>query len=97
VGNRGELSHAERRKFRRYLAVFKRIGMIVQDELMTIETVDAPYGERFAMLLSRERIRQLVDGTEYSAPCSRRPCLADWRARRRPPEDVRRGARCGSP
>jgi hypothetical protein len=64
--NRGELSHADRRKFRRYLAVFERIGILVKDELMTIETVDALYGERFAMLLSRERIRQLVDGSEYT-------------------------------
>jgi len=71
--NRGELSVDERRKFRRYLAVFERIGILVKDELMTIETVDALYGERFAMLLNRERIRQLVDGSQYTTRKSSNP------------------------
>jgi hypothetical protein len=63
---RPALDADDRRKFRRYLAVFERIGLLVKDELMTIETVEALYGERFAMLLSRDPIRKLVDGRQYA-------------------------------
>ena len=55
---------SERNEVRRYLAVFEGIGMLVQDDLLTLDRVRRRYAPRLVKLLKKEGVRKLVEEAE---------------------------------
>jgi hypothetical protein len=56
----GPVNQQERNQVRRYLAVFQRMGFLVQDGLLELDEVDALHGDRLARVLRREKVQAVI-------------------------------------
>jgi hypothetical protein len=60
--NWGADTAQQKNQVRRYLALFERIGVLVEEGWLTLDRVDQLYAPRFRKLLLKRGVREVVEG-----------------------------------